>query len=69
MSEEKTTRVFVGDSLSTTHFTKNLAGGWVEKGLSTQHLTSQLKGPVQTQSPTSSPGRPAAPPAPVTDKG
>ncbi len=47
MSEEKTTRVFVGDSLSTTHLTKNLAGGWVEKGLSTQHLTSQLKVPAQ----------------------
>ena len=54
MSEEKTTRVFVGDSLSTTHLTKNLAGGWVEKGLSTQHLTSQLKVPVQTPAPSSS---------------
>jgi len=47
MSEEKTTRVFVGDSISTAHLTKNLAGGWVEKGLSTQHLTSQLKVPAQ----------------------
>ncbi|AYM56736.1 hypothetical protein [Agrobacterium fabrum] len=54
MSEEKTTRVFVGDSLSTTHLTKNLAGGWVEKGLSTQHLTSQLKVQVQTTTTSSS---------------
>lgn len=69
MSEEKTTRVFIGDSISTAHLTKNLVGTVVEKGLSTQHLTSQLKVPVQTQSPTSSPASPAAPPAPVTDKG
>lgn len=54
MSEEKTTRVFVGDSLSTTHLTKNLAGGWVEKGLSTEHLTSQLKVQVQTTTTSSS---------------
>jgi hypothetical protein len=50
MSDEKSTRVFVGDSLSTTHLTKGLAGTWVEKGLSTQHMTSQLKVPTQAPS-------------------
>lgn len=69
MSEEKTTRVFIGDSMSTGHLTKNLAGTVVEKGISTSHLTSHLKVPVQTQQPNSGPAVPAPPSAPAADKG
>lgn len=70
MSEEKTTRVFIGDSLSTPHLTKALTGTVLEKGLSTQHLTTQLKVPVQSQpSAEAAPTAAPSPTAPVTDKG
>lgn len=67
MSDEKpqTTRVFIGDSLSTSHLGTALS----QKSLSTAHLSSALQGlvpalPTTSQAPAPTP---AAPPQPVKD--
>lgn len=63
MSDEKNF-VFVGDSLSTAHLTKNL-GTLVEKGLTTQHLTAQLSVPVSQPISTLAPQPSSTPTAPA----